>query len=141
MAAFHASLACLQVFQGIILAQRDRFAAASAASASKLGSPTAAAFGGAVTSPEGYLLGLWAHECQRVFADKLITLEDKAWVESTVAELAKLVRVVGAVGAAFVAARGTVFVLGGWEGALVDAENWPRHMILHPAACSLPVTP
>ena len=83
---------CLQVFQGIILAQRDRFAATSAASASKPGGPgLAAAFGGAVTSPEGYLLGLWAHECQRVFADKLITLEDKAWVESTVAELAKQV--------------------------------------------------
>jgi hypothetical protein len=25
-----------------------------------------------VTSPEGYLLGLWMHECQRVFADKLV---------------------------------------------------------------------
>ena len=120
------SLACLQVFQGIILAQRDRFAAASAATG-KPGSPTAA-FGGAVSSPEGYLLGLWAHECQRVFADKLITLEDKAWVESTVAELAKQVRRAGR------AWRG-VLVSGGWEGALLGAESLPMHPNLQPAAC------
>jgi hypothetical protein len=48
-------------------------------------------YGGRVSSPEGYLLALWAHECQRVFADKLISLEDKGWVAATVAELAKQV--------------------------------------------------
>jgi hypothetical protein len=45
-----------------------------------------------VTSPEGYLLALWCHECQRVFADKLVCLEDKAWVGAAVADLAKQVR-------------------------------------------------
>ena len=46
-------------------------------------------FGGNVTSPDGYLLGLWVHECQRVFSDKMITLEDKAWVDGTIQELCK----------------------------------------------------
>lgn len=73
----------LQVFQGIILAESDRF---------RLSGQALPVFGGNVTSPEGYLLGLWAHECQRVFADKLITLEDKAWVQSTVTDLCKQVR-------------------------------------------------
>lgn len=74
-----------KVFQGIILAQRDRL---------MLNSPLGAAlpaFGGRVNSPEGYLVALWAHEAQRVFADKLITLEDKAWVEGTVQELCQQV--------------------------------------------------
>ena len=46
-------------------------------------------FGGNVTGPDGYLLGLWVHECQRVFSDKMITLEDKAWVDGTIQELCK----------------------------------------------------
>ena len=49
------------------------------------------AFGGKATSPEGYLLGLWAHECERVFADKLISKEDKSWVKATIVELCKQV--------------------------------------------------
>jgi hypothetical protein len=49
------------------------------------------AFGSKATTPEGYLLGLWAHECQRVFADKLISEEEKAWVQTTVADLCKQV--------------------------------------------------
>ena len=49
------------------------------------------AFGGNATSPEGYLLGLWAHECERVFADKLISKEDKSWVKATIVELCKQV--------------------------------------------------
>lgn len=78
----------LQVFQGVILAQRDRFAKPGAAGAPAARQP----YGGSVTTPEGYLLGLWAHECARVFADKLVTQEDKAWVEAAVLELAKQVR-------------------------------------------------
>eukprot|EP00887_Chlorella_sp_A99_P001633 scaffold8.g1633.t1 len=80
-----------KVFQGVILAQRNRFmlpaVAASGKAGSAAGAVTLPAFGGRVTSPEGYLLALWAHECQRVFADKLISLEDKAWVEGVVQEL------------------------------------------------------
>ncbi|PSC73956.1 flagellar outer dynein arm heavy chain gamma [Micractinium conductrix] len=74
-----------KVFQGVILAQRDRFAKPGAAGAPAARQP----YGGSVTTPEGYLLGLWAHECARVFADKLVTQEDKAWVEAAVLELAK----------------------------------------------------
>ena len=72
----------LQVFQGVILASRDRFQKNSPLG----GLPP---FGGAVTSPEGYLLALWVHECQRVFSDKMITLEDKAWIEAAIKELCK----------------------------------------------------
>lgn len=46
-------------------------------------------YGGGVVSPEGYLLALWVHECRRVFADKLISTDDKAWVDSTIGELCK----------------------------------------------------
>ncbi|KAL4452763.1 hypothetical protein ABPG75_008425, partial [Micractinium tetrahymenae] len=75
-----------KVFQGVILAQRDRFAKQGALPPPQ-GGPKP--FGGAVASPEGYLLGLWVHECQRVFADKLISQEDKAWVGGAILELAK----------------------------------------------------
>lgn len=45
------------------------------------------AFGGTVSTPEGYLLGLWLHECRRVFADKLVNYEDKGWLDKALAEL------------------------------------------------------
>lgn len=48
-----------------------------------------AVYGGTVNSPEGYLLALWVHECRRVFADKLINLEDKAWVDKTINDLCR----------------------------------------------------
>ncbi len=75
-------LLIMQVFQGVILASRDRFMKNS-----PMGELPP--FGGSVTSPEGYLLGLWVHECQRVFSDKMITLEDKAWVDGAIKELCK----------------------------------------------------
>lgn len=46
-------------------------------------------FGGAVTSPEGYLLALWVHECRRVFADKLVTYDDKGWVDKAITDLCR----------------------------------------------------
>ena len=46
-------------------------------------------FGGAVTSPEGYLLALWVHECQRVFVDKMNTAQDKAWTCGIIDELVR----------------------------------------------------
>lgn len=46
-------------------------------------------FGGAVGSPEGYLLGLWVHECRRVFADKLVAYEDKGWVDKAISDLCR----------------------------------------------------
>ena len=75
---------CLQVFQGVILAVRDRFAAGASAP-----------FGGRVTSPEGYLLALWAHECSRVFGDKLVEDGEKQWVAGAIAELAQQVCLAG----------------------------------------------
>ena len=30
---------------------------------------------------EKYVLELWKHECERVFCDKLVSLEDQAWYQ------------------------------------------------------------
>ena len=60
-----------KIFQGMLLAQPDRFS-------DKGGSL------GRLTSAEGYLLALWAHECMRVFADKLVSSEEKQWVWTTI---------------------------------------------------------
>jgi len=46
-------------------------------------------FGAGVTSAEGYLLALWVHECRRVFADKLVNAEDKAWVDKTISDMCR----------------------------------------------------
>ena len=78
-----------KVFQGVLLAQRDRFALPAAAAP---GTAVPACFGGQIASPEGYLLGLWVHECRRVFGDKLATMEDKAWVDALLQELCQQVR-------------------------------------------------
>ena len=51
-----------KVFQGVILATRDRF-----------NKSNTEPYGGHVTTPEGYLLGCWIHECRRVFSDKLVS--------------------------------------------------------------------
>lgn len=56
---------------------------------------TSAPFGGRITSPEGYLLALWAHECSRVFGDKLVEDGEKQWVAGAVAELAQQVWLAG----------------------------------------------
>lgn len=67
-----------KVFQGVILATRDRFNRSNTEP-----------FGGRVTSPEGYLLALWIHECRRVFSDKLVSYDDKTWLDKTVNDLCK----------------------------------------------------
>ncbi|CAG9462434.1 unnamed protein product [Pedinophyceae sp. YPF-701] len=66
-----------KVFQGVILASTDRFSKAA----------KGGTFGGGVTTPEGYLIGLWMHECRRVFIDKLATAEDKQWTEELLEQL------------------------------------------------------
>ena len=68
-----------QVFQGLILASRDRF--------SREAPP--GGYGGSVTDGAGYMGALWGHECGRVFCDKMNTPEDKAWVEGAIADLAR----------------------------------------------------
>ena len=39
-------------------------------------------------SAEGYLLALWRHECERVFADKMTNPADKTWVTDAIMTLA-----------------------------------------------------
>ena len=48
---------------------------------------TPQAYGGNCTTPEAYLLGLWLHECRRVFSDKLVNYDDKGWVEKMLTDL------------------------------------------------------
>lgn len=74
-----------QVFQGLILASRDRFMREAPTG----GLPGGGAYGGSVTDAAGYLAALWAHECARVFCDKMITSGDKAWVEGAIVDLAR----------------------------------------------------
>jgi dynein heavy chain len=66
-----------KVFQGLILAERDRFK-------SGVQHPP---FGGNVKSPEGYLVALWRHECERVFVDKLTSYDDKDWTDSLIQKI------------------------------------------------------
>ena len=66
-----------KVFQGVILASRDRFR-------KDVELPP---FGGDIISSEGYLVALWRHECERVFCDKLTNMQDKAWTEALIMEL------------------------------------------------------
>jgi hypothetical protein len=65
-----------KVFQGVILASRDRFRKGASQP-----------YGGNVTAPEAYLLALWLHECRRVFSDKLVSYDDKGWVDKQLQEL------------------------------------------------------
>jgi len=67
-----------KVFQGVILASRDRFCKEA------VNQPP---FGGDIISAEGYLVALWRHECERVFCDKLTTVADKSWTEGLIMEL------------------------------------------------------
>ena len=70
----------IQVFQGVLFGATDRFDKAVGAGA---------VFGGNVASPPAYLLALWAHESERTFCDKMITLPDKAWVEGAIRDLCR----------------------------------------------------
>lgn len=73
-----------KVFQGVIMAVRERFSIKGIAAGAGFG-----VFGGNINSAEGYLLGLWIHECRRVFADKLVSYDDKNWVDKTIFEICK----------------------------------------------------
>ena len=42
-----------------------------------------------VKSPEGYLVALWRHECERVFVDKLTTYDDKNWTDELIMKIVK----------------------------------------------------
>jgi hypothetical protein len=68
-----------KVFQGVILASRDRFR-------KDVEEPK---YSGDITSSEGYLVALWRHECERVFCDKLTNDADKTWTEAVIMELVK----------------------------------------------------
>eukprot|EP00798_Chlamydomonas_sp_ICE-L_P031303 gene31303-6451_t len=67
-----------KVFQGVVLATRDR-----------LNKTASAEFGGDVTGADGYLLGLWIHECHRVFCDKLVSYDDKNWVDKVLRDMCR----------------------------------------------------
>ena len=36
-----------------------------------------------------YLACLWAHECSRVFCDKMVSQDDKLWIQNIIVDLAK----------------------------------------------------
>lgn len=44
-----------------------------------------------MTGSDGYLVGLWMHECRRVLGDRMVSLEDQAWTAATVNDVAECV--------------------------------------------------
>ena len=68
----------IDTFQGLILAERDRF---------RENERFVQPFGGKVKSPEAYLVALWRHECERVFVDKLTSYDDKDWTDSLIQKI------------------------------------------------------
>ena len=44
---------------------------------------------GATGGAAAYLACLWAHECCRVFCDKMVSQDDKSWIENTIKDIAK----------------------------------------------------
>ena len=95
----------------MILASLDRFQKNSS-----LGSPLPA-FGGKVTTPAGYLAALWMHECGRVFCDKTITHEDKAWVDGAIRDLGKC-------GFCLSALEGHMMRASAVPAYLISAQSW-----------------
>lgn len=53
-----------RIFKGILATKREVI-------------NSSAAVGTGVVKPEVFLVGLWRHECERVFVDKLVSHKDK----------------------------------------------------------------
>ena len=104
----------VQVFQGVLLAASDRFD-------NKVG--PGGTFGGNVATSPAYLLALWAHESERTFSDKMITLQDKAWVETTIRDLVKC---------AFLEAMSQLWGLGCMLETLLNAAGHSLGVDHHP---------
>lgn len=80
-----------KVFQGLLLASREGMvggesggggAAAAARSAGNRNSSASS------LAPVPYLAALWAHECERVFCDRMVSIEDARWVRTAIREFA-----------------------------------------------------
>lgn len=77
-----------KVFQGIMTADMNALSgSAGHGTVTKLPGGGAAAAAAALTSSQ-YLVILWAHECRRVFADKLISHEDALWLDAQILKAA-----------------------------------------------------
>ena len=72
-----------KVFQGIMLANMGNSTPSMPSTNS-----SSAHGGGSGVATELQLVALWAHECRRVFSDKLISPEEKVWVEKAIYEAA-----------------------------------------------------
>ena len=68
-----------RIFQGILLADLDPLMSLLASKNQQQQQHSIAR----------YILSLWGHECQRVFADKLVSLSEKSWVLETTKQLAQ----------------------------------------------------
>ena len=90
-----------KVFQGLLLASREGMmgesgggvgAAAAAAAAARGGgngnSSSSSSSSSSSLPPVPYLAALWAHECERVFCDRMVSTEDSRWVRAAIREIA-----------------------------------------------------
>ena len=73
-----------QVFAGLLMASRDRFGSSVVPGQGLAAEP---AWPEPIASPEAYVAALWAHECGRVFGDRMVTADDAATVAAETAEI------------------------------------------------------
>lgn len=83
-----------KVFRGVLTAEPDRFNSAKQnVTSPKFGEEfdheRESSYGGKVEVPDGYLVALWRHECERAFCDQLTTEEDKNWVSGRIMAVIK----------------------------------------------------
>ena len=87
-----------KVFQGLLLASRKGMTAeggggggAVAARSGGGGNSSSSSSSSSTSSrlpPVPYLAALWAHECERVFCDRMVSTEDARWVRVAIREIA-----------------------------------------------------
>ena len=85
-----------KVFQGLLLASREGMTAesgAAAAAAARGGggggnSSSSSSSSSPRLPPVPYLAALWAHECERVFCDRMVSIDDARWVRVAIRKIA-----------------------------------------------------
>jgi len=80
-----------KVFQGLLLASREGMMAGSGGGGGGGGSnnnSNSSSSSSSLLAPVPYLAALWAHECERVFCDRMVSTEDASWVRGAIAEIA-----------------------------------------------------
>ena len=73
-----------KVFQGLLMADVDGLDGAAGGGRARVLEDV-----GSVATPDGYVAALWAHECARVFGDRMVSSEDAAYVAENAMDIAR----------------------------------------------------